>query len=756
MGKLCVGLGWAKIFGFSGLGVLLLSIAACDPTTPVYPRSSNVPASSASEPDPAVTIEQADIERGSLAPNPSTGELRSGPEPASNLQSDASFQGIRGRPNTSGLRRSKTEVIAGSGQLVRPPKGRVRPNTTIVDDQVTLSFVDTEIAQVVQAILGDILQENFVVDPSLEGTVTLQTSRPVPRESLVPTLEAALRLNGSALLEVDGLYQVLPLEQAPRNATPRLGRPSGRASRAPQGAGYGIQVIPLRYIAAAEIARMLEQVVPPGAVLRADSARNVVVVAGSAEQQANVLDFVDIFDVDWLAGMSFALVPLEIANADQVVRELTKIFGSNDEGPLGGLLRFVPISRLNAVLVISPQASYLASAQDWIERLDLGSEAATPKLYVYYVQHRQVADLAEVLNKIFTPAQSDPFTENESDTSDVSMLRGPPASRYGTLLAEADPEAEDLAPIDGLGLGAGYSLYREAEIRIIPDEIYNALAILATPRDYKLVREALKKLDIVPLQVLIEATIAEVTLNDELRYGLQWFFDGGDNEFTFSTAVSGAVDPLFPGFSYIFENSDIRVVLDALDEVTDVNVISSPQLLVQDNQEARLQVGDQVPVQTSAATSVRDADAPIVNSIEFRDTGVILGVTPHVNASGLVSMEIIQEVSDVVETTTSDIDSPTIQQRMVESTVAIHSGQTVALGGLIREANSKGRSGLPGLSRIPLLGNLFGSTSVEKARTELLILITPRVIRNRSEAQEVTDELRNRMRSVQPLGQKLE
>jgi len=268
-----------------------------------------------------------------------------------------------------------------------------------------------------------------------------------------------------------------------------------------------------------------------------------------------------------------------------------------------------------------------------------------------------------------------------------------------------------------------------------------------------MVSEALRKLDIMPLQVLIEATIAEVTLNDELRYGLQWFFKtGGDSELTLSEAASGAAAQIFPGFSYLFQTGgDVRVVLNALDSITDVNVISSPQLMVLDNQTARLQVGDQVPIATQSSVSVTDPDAPIVNQIQFLDTGVILNVTPRVNAGGMVILEIEQQVSDVVATTTSGIDSPTIRQRQISSTVAVQSGETIALGGLIRESSSHTSSGLPILKDIPVVGALFGKTSNDTTRTELLVLITPRVVSNQDEARAVTDELRRRLRAVIPL-----
>jgi general secretion pathway protein D len=293
------------------------------------------------------------------------------------------------------------------------------------------------------------------------------------------------------------------------------------------------------------------------------------------------------------------------------------------------------------------------------------------------------------------------------------------------------------------------------EIRIIADDSTNSLVIRALPRDYRKIREAIDRLDILPLQVLIEATVAEVTLSDELRYGVEWFFRSGDFQATFSQRLLGGVTSTFPGFSALFANADARMVLNALEEVTDVNVISSPQLLVLDNQTARLQVGDQVPIVVQQAAPITGDLDTIVNSIELRDTGVILTVTPRVNAGGLVILEIQQEVSNVVraETVTqSELATPTISQRLVSSTVAVQSGQTIALGGLITDNRNRSRSGVPILSSIPIIGVLFSTRNNTNARTELLVLLTPRVIDSAARAQAVTDELRRRLTGIVPPG----
>ena len=649
----------------------------------------------------------------------------------------------------------------GSGNFINPVVGTWQPIKISAEGEVTLNFVDADLREVIRAILGDTLKTNYAIDPRVKGSVTLQTSRPMPRSAIMPTLEHILRLNGAALVLSDELYRVLPAEVAARETgTPQLGNLAG-----PRGEGFGLQVVPLKFVAAGEMEKILEPISRPGAVVLVDPARNLLFLSGTRQERATLLEVVQMFDVDWLKGMSFALIALESTDAKTVIEELDAVFGGESGTPIAGLVRFVAIERLNSILVITQQRTYLEEARVWIERFDESAEGDGQRLYVYYVQNGRAVDLAKILSQIFTP---EPATrERAAQTPELApglqpvVLRGPNQPEPAALdesQAAAQPAPRTPTTEDIVFSAPSRPAPKAGAIRIIADEAINALVVLATKRQYRMVGEALRKLDIMPLQVLIEATIAEVTLNDELRYGLQWFFKaGGNSEFTLSEAVGGTAAQLFPGFSYVFQTGgDVRVVLNALDSITDVNVISSPQLMVLNNQTARLQVGDQVPVATQSSVSVSDPNAPIVNRIQFLDTGVILNVTPRVNAGGMVILEIEQQVSDVVATTSSGIDSPTIRQRQISSTVAVQSGETIALGGLIRESSSRSNVGLPFLKGIPVIGALFGKTSDDTTRTELLVLITPRVISNQDEARAVTNELRRRLRSIIPLEVKIQ
>ena len=660
-------------------------------------------------------------------------------------------------------------VQRGTGAFLSPPLQRAQTSvTTEAGGGIMLNVVDGELREVVRMVLESALHANYVIDPSVGGRITVQTTRPLPPQDLVPVLDAVLRMNGAALVQTGNLFKVVPIDQAIAAGAMANVEPLPSAG-AP---GFGVQVVPLRFVSATELAPVLEPFQPPGGAIQVDAVRNLLLLAGSSDQLASLRDMVSIFDVDWMRGMSFGLFPLDNATAPDLAAELDQVFGGTEAGPLAGVVRVVPIERLNAVLVVSSQPAYLEQAELWVQRLDRTSDTDEPQIYVYPVQNSRAANLAEVLSGIFGAeaatvsgssllAPGSEATELQSDfelgTTEEQNLTEEAETATRPRLGQSAPSGA--APLSPMSTTFGLQGEEEGqpETRIIADDSTNSLVIRALPTDYRKIRDAIDRLDTLPLQVLIEATVAEVTLSDALRYGVEWFFRSGDFEATFSQqlAQNAPVVGTFPGFSALFSNADVRVVLSALEQVSDVNVISSPQLLVLDNQTARLQVGDQVPITVQQATPITGDVNTIVNSIELRDTGVILTVTPRVNAGGLVILEIQQEVSNVVraETVTqSELATPTISQRLVSSTVAVQSGQTIALGGLITDNRNRSRSGVPILSSIPIIGVLFSTRNNTNARTELLVLLTPRVIDSAERAQAVTDELRRRLTGIVPPG----
>ena len=649
--------------------------------------------------------------------------------------------------STDGAKGPAAEVYGGSGQMVNLHAASQQPDPT-PDGDISLNFQDAEIGEVVKTILGDILEVNYVLDDAVRGGVHLQTSRPLKRDELIPTLEKLLQYNGAVLVKTRNFYEVVPLSEAPAGTFV----PRARVSAAD---GYQMLILPLRYIAASEMMKILEPLKPKKGVIEADERRNLLTVAGTQEELGNIRETVRIFDVDQLKGMSVGLFRLTAVEADVIVDELELIFGDTAEGPLAGLVRFMPIERLNALLVMTPQRKYLSDVKTWITRLDRAEDPRGMNMYVYYVQNGKAENLADMLGELFegqqrnrrrAEAQED-NTRTENRFQDAqSESNGAESGEGGNSTRSTPAKVSSRGGSDGSSLDVG-------DVSIISDPENNALLILASPADYEKVQQAIEKLDVLPLQVLVEATIVEVTLEDELRYGLQWFFKSSlDNKSTRGSVGNVPVatpGDFFPTANFeVFDAAGTRLLLNALAADSRLNVISSPSLMVLDNHTATIRVGDQVPVRTSETTANQSDNLNTTSTIQFKDTGVLLEVTPRVNAGGMVVLDIKQEVNDVDATTTSGIDSPTIIQRQIDTSVAVQSGETLVLGGLIKENKNSSSGGVPGLRHVPVVGWIFGSEGKRVNRTELVVMITPTAVTDREEARDVTREYREKLRGV--------
>ena len=674
-------------------------------------------------------------------------------------------------PQTAPRPKMNASVVHGTGVFVGTP--RFEPTSALpgaFGDPVTLDFAGADVRDVVRSVLGDVLKVPYVIDPAAQGNVTLQTGGPIPRSAVFSHLETALRLVGLAVVETSGLYRVVPLAQASREV--QLSALGGQT-------GFVARVITPRYVPAAELDRLLQPFVPSGTSLRAEPSRNVLIVSGPASDVTALLDNLSVFDVDTLRGLSTALLPLKAASAKDVAKDVSAMLASL--GDSAQLVRVAPLERINALLVTSMRPEYIDRVRRWVAGLDKSNDISERHIIVYRVQNGRAANLASVLRKTFGIAGSE--SDNAADASgqgggpglDTSGpasgtgLAGPQAGgsgganpllgglpngqQFGTPASVAPPGSQ---PGQGQANGQPAS-----GIRITADETNNALLILATQQEFSTMEAALRQLDIAPLQVMIEATLVEVDLTDQLAYGLQYYVKSGNFQALFAQTPSGGTggsNTAFSGFPFASglnlaygTAAGSNVVLQLLQQLTNTKVLSSPNLLVLNNQPARIQVGDQVPIATGSATSTISANAPIVNSIEYRDTGIIMKITPRVNASGVVSLDIGEEVSNVSSTTTSSLNSPTISERRLDTTVSVSDGQTVALGGLISDNRSRQTNGIPVLQNIPGIGFLFGQKSNSHSRTELIAILTPHVIRSAYDARLITQELQAKLPLTIPL-----
>ncbi len=604
------------------------------------------------------------------------------------------------------------DIHLGSGQYVKSGPQQ-KDFITERSGSVELAFDKAPVEQIVNAVLGNILGADFIIDPAVKGEVTLRTAKPVKKSDLPSILDQALNLVNVSLIETaPNTFTVIPSSQARRFA------------RAPSLAGNnvagGMVIAPLEYISASEMARVLQPFTPQGSTVQVDSKREILILSGEPAQINVLLDTMEMFDVDWLAQMSFGVFETQYAPPETLIEELEKIFGGAN-GPIGSQVEFIPMPRLGSILVIAKRSHRIAQAEEWIRKLDRNVGGEGRRFQFLSIVNADAEELADTISDLVGESSGSSGENTSGQNNSDSQENRPTQVSNGT----------------------------NNKLRIRADLATNSLIIYGTDEEYRQIANLVQMLDVLPDQVLIEAVIAEVTLNDELRYGVQWFFDsrtGGTA--TFSDASSGAVSSRFPGFAYAFSGNYVQVAMNALAAVTDIEIVASPQIMTLDNQTATLQVGDQVPVVTQSAVSVDNPNAPIVNSVQFRDTGILLTVTPRVNDGEMVFLEVAQEVSNAVPTLTSGIDAPTIQQRRFDTVVTIADGDTLALGGLIRTSRTVGDTGIPVLKDIPLVGNAFSGKSDSRGRTELVIFMTPHIIRSREDARRANDHIRSRLQNL--------
>lgn len=645
-----------------------------------------------------------------------------------------------------------------------------------------LNFENAPLTNVAKVVLGDILNVGYTIDPRVQGTVTLASGRPVSKSDILFVLENALRVANVALVREAGGYRLIPLVEAV--GAGNLDRAGARTEP-----GYGLSVIPLQHVSAQTLIKLLDGFATRTGAVRADAGRNILLVQGSGAERRAAVDTALSFDADWMRGQSVGIYPVRNSMPEPLISELEKVMDAGEGGLSQNLIRFQAISRMNAILVVTRKPDLLRTAATWISRLDQADTATGVR--VYRVRYGEARQMARVLNDIFIGGSSNPLDQATNQIAPGSGLSVTSSDRGagGTSSMSSRDVRQRLgvtssSGMQGNGLGGGRPAGGPSDsqdaaaaspggtsggpvlqgVRITPDVVNNTLLIYASQENYRVIERTLRQIDRPQLQVAIDATVAEVTLNDSLSYGVQFFLTSKDlglgtnkGSVLNSTAskapsvVDGVTNAFlnraFPGFNFLIgpENQP-RVILDALQGVTNVKVLSNPSLVVIDNQVATLQVGDEVPVSTGSAT-VLSQNNTIVSTIDYRNTGIILRVVPRVNVNGNVRLDVEQEISNVANNGTSDTLTPTVSQRKVKSSVTVASGQTVLLAGLISEQHTGDRGGIPLLNQLPGgIGDVFAHTSKAKKRTELIIFVRPQIIRDSVDASVVAEELRTKLR----------
>jgi general secretion pathway protein D len=651
----------------------------------------------------------------------------------------------------------------------------------------TIDFDNTPIATVGKAVIVDILKAGLVIDPRVTGTMTLSSGRPLKSNELLVLFENSLSLSQARLVKEAGGYRIVPSAEA-------VG--GGRVERAQATPGYGITMIPLRYVTADNMLKLIDSFAAKPGSVKVGPTANVLLVEGSSEERRAAFESVKAFDQDWMRGQSVGIYPIANAPPETVIAELRHIMDAGEGGVARGMVQFQPIARMNAVLVIAKQPEGLRAAMTWIRRLDRSDNAASVSK-VYRVKYGEAKYLAALLSDAFGTGGGSGGVgagSGSSLSSDGLSAQGAKSGRQtlSQLINQGGqpPGAAPAGSNDGGGLfgssklrggpgGVGLPDAGDAasstgsvgdstgtpggRIKITPDMTTNSLLIFADRERMVTIERVLQQLDRPRLQVAIEATIAEVSLTDELQYGVQYLLRSGDlggkpnrGSIGFSSLAKPLLERVLPGFNLVLgPGQDPRIIIDALSTRTHVKVLSNPSVVVMDNQVASIQVGDQVPVATTQATLVGTSTTgllsqpaiPVANNIDYRNTGVILKVLPRVAANGYVTLEVEQEISNVInkDPGSQGTLTPTVSQRVIKSSISVSTGQTVLLGGLISDRRTGERQGVPILQDIAYLGDLFAHKQTGRDRTELIVFIQPRIIQDSVDAQSVAEEMRAKM-----------
>ena len=668
------------------------------------------------------------------------------------------FKQLQNTPPPVEANKPKAELYPSSDRFIPPAASSSYRKTAPGTGSYNLNFDDADLGEVAKVVLGDILGQNYVLSPKVAGKVTLQTTQPLTKEELLPTLEVVLRMNNAALVQDGKIYHIEPSGDALFTSDITLGG---------HHAGYQTRVIPVKNVAVDDIAEVLKPLVQEKTILHIDGARNILVASGTPDEMARVIDLVSTFDIDVLKGRSFGLYPLTHTEPETLIKELEEVFNKKSKNEESAFFRFIPIERMNAIMAITHQARYLQDIESWVNRLDKAQSGVGGGVNVYKVQHSDAEELADTLNEIFTGAQKQDKSakvaagkkaseiSNKSSTTDSSTNKSSDSTKTASSISSKRSSRNRSSG------GTGSAAVADVDdVRIISDKANNSLIIVATPREYDVILPVIKQLDLMPLQVLIDATIVSVDLKDDLKYGIQWKLQHdssaissglGSASDNFSTAAAFASG----GLGAVYNSGAVNALLASQASKNNINVISSPSLMVLNNQEATIEVGTQIPTLSSTLSGAgigstgTGSTGLVTNSqIQYRDTGVKLEVTPRVNANGMVIMEIKQTVSDPVESTIGVTSSAAIAKKEIASSVAVQDGETIVLGGLIKENNTYNKSGIPLLHEIPWLGPLFGNTTNNQDKTELVVLITPRVVKSQKDSRLISAEFKRKLTGI--------
>ncbi|TZF89914.1 type II secretion system secretin GspD [Cognatilysobacter lacus] len=672
----------------------------------------------------------------------------------------------------------RAQIHRGNGEVINRRVASAPPSRLGASSgAATFNFEGESVQAVVKAILGDMLGQNYVIAPGVQGTVTLATPKPVSPAEALNLLEMVLGWNNARMVYTGGRYNIVPADQA------LAGTVAPRTGPASSARGFEARTVPLKYVSATEMEKILKPYARPNAIVNVDNGRNIITVAGTRAELENYLRTIQTFDVDWLAGMSVGVFPLQSGRATAVVADLEKVFGETSKSPVAGMFRFLPLEGANAVMVITSQAGYLDDIQQWLERID--GAGGEPRLYSYELKYIKAKDLADRLAEVFGGSRgggadsgAQPTLMPGLNSTELRDTDGGASANIGgkndgvvgpgTGGSDSGGMSSSLSLNPRTGGNGSVSLAVDGQrVGVSAVDETNSLLVRSTPQAWRSIRDVIERLDVMPMQVQIEAQVVEVQLSGALQYGVNWFFEQAVSD---PTSVGGAglpnaagrniwgdlrgsirpADVVNPGMAWTFLGKNAAAVINALDQVTDLQLLQTPSVFVRNNAEATLNVGSRIPISSVTVDPGTGNGGTTYSQVQYLDTGIILKVRPRITRDGMVFLDIVQEVSSP-GTVADRNGNVRIDTRKVKTETAVQSGDTVMLAGLISDGVTRGSSGFPGLSRIPVLGGLFGRQNSRTDRNEVIVLLTPTVVRNPQEVRNLTDEYTQRFRAMEPL-----
>jgi general secretion pathway protein D len=645
-----------------------------------------------------------------------------------------------------------------------------RPGIPPTGSGVIFNFDNADIYEVIR-VMAEIMKINYLIDPRVKGVVNIHTTGQLPAEEVFPIFQSILRLNGVTAVKKDGLYEIVPLSDAKKTYVSPTTTRGG--IKAPSEEKYTIQIIPLKYIPASEASKLIKPFISDGAEIAEHAPQNILIISDVASNIKKSLEILALFDVDIFADTRVRIYPVLNADVTEVAKEMERIFSSfevSTKSARGVGITFTPITRINSLLVVSSIPNIFEKVEGWLRELDkIPGEGSKLSVFVYYVQNAKAKDLADVLKEVFVKAK-----EKKGEKAAAAPAETPrgakPTPTPATPTTPSAPGKEEAGGIP------------EGEIGIVVDEPTNSLVIKAFHRDYRAILETIKKLDIYPKQVLIEVLLAEVTLDEQNKFGIEWAkFVSSSSSSRAQGAVAGQQPPVagttttdssgntitslgpfdaalptgtFFRYAIVELGGRLQAAIDLAASQDRLKVISSPHIIASNNKEAKIQVGQSQPILTNTYTTPgvtsTTGSGVVEGTIEYKDIGIILSLTPRISDGGLVSLEISIEDSNVLSSAALGnlTNVPAFTKKTAKTILSVMEGQTIVLGGLISESKEKTSSGIPLLSKIPIIGGLFGFQTYEKKRDELILLMTPHIISNQSTSDAVTKEFKDKVESM--------